>query len=225
VPVSVLIVAAGRGERLGAGVPKQFLRVGRQSLLERCLRAFDSAPSVHDIWLVLPRGQRRKAEPLRRRFSKLRGAISGGRERSDSVQRGLGRVEHQGLVLVHDAARPFVSQAIIERVIDAARRHGAAVPAMPVSDALKRAGRGGRVRSTLPRERVWAAQTPQGFRVSLLRQAYAGRRPSPVPDDGALVERLGKQVKLVKGSPLNFKVTWKEDLHLARALVASGTGP
>jgi len=219
--VSVLIVAAGRGQRLGAQVPKQFLSVGGRSLIERCLAVFESVASVDDIWLVLPRGQQQRWKRLSRRFQKLRGVVAGGRQRSDSVARGLDRVDHDGVVLVHDAARPFVSPEIIRRVVEATRRHGAAVPAMPVRDTLKREGRHGRVIETLPRERMWAAQTPQGFRVPLLRRAFSGRKPARVPDDCALVERLGAGIKLVRGSSLNFKVTWKDDLRLARALAAS----
>lgn len=219
--VSVLIVAAGRGRRLGAQVPKQFLFVGGRTLLERCLAVFESVASVDDIWLVLPRGQHQRCKRLGRRFRKLRGAVVGGRQRSDSVARGLDRVDHDGVVLVHDAARPFVSREIIRRVIEATRRHGAAIPAMPVRDTLKRGGRDGLVRGTLPGDRVWAAQTPQGFRVPLLRRAYSGRKPAGVPDDCALVERLGTRVQIVRGSSLNFKVTWKEDLRLARMLAAS----
>ncbi|MCZ6779298.1 MAG: 2-C-methyl-D-erythritol 4-phosphate cytidylyltransferase [Acidobacteria bacterium] len=219
--VSVLIVAAGRGRRLGAQVPKQFISVGGWSLLERCLAVFESVTSVDDIWLVLPRAQQQRWKRLGRRFRKLRGAVAGGRERCDSVARGLDRVDHDGVVLVHDAARPFVSREIICCVIEATRRYGAAVPAMPVGDTLKREGRAGRVGGTVPRDRLWAAQTPQGFRVPLLRRAYSGRKPARVPDDSALVERLGVRIKLVRGSPLNFKVTWKEDLRLARALAVS----
>jgi 2-C-methyl-D-erythritol 4-phosphate cytidylyltransferase len=219
--VSALIVAAGRGRRLGGRQPKQFVRVGGRTLVERCLRIFEAAPAVDDIWLVLPAGRLRAAYPLRRRYRKLRGAVEGGKERGDSVRRGLQRLGSGGIVLVHDAARPMVPAEVIERVARAARRHGAAVPALPVGDTLKRAGRGGRVARTLARARVWAAQTPQGFRVEVLRRAYAGGR-GRATDDAALVERLGRRVALVEGSPLAFKITRPGDLRLARLLARAG---
>lgn len=155
---------------------------------------------------------------LRRRYAKLRGAVAGGPRRGDSVARGLVKVEHDGLVLVHDAARAFVSRTVIARVVRAARRHGAAVPALPVADTLKRAGARGRPLRTVTRQGLWAAQTPQGFRAPLLRRAYRRAAGSTASDDAALVERLGRRVVLVPGSPLNFKVTRPEDLDLARAL-------
>jgi 2-C-methyl-D-erythritol 4-phosphate cytidylyltransferase len=188
--------------------------------VERCVRIFETAPSVDEIWLVLPRGRLKDAAALRRRYGKLRGAVAGGPERGDSVRRGLRRIGG-GIVLVHDAARPLVPAEVIERVTRAARRHGAAVPALPVGDTLKRAGRGGQVVRTLARSGVWAAQTPQGFRVEVLRRAYAGaaRRAT---DDASLVERLGRRVTLVEGSPLAFKITRPEDLRLARLLARAG---
>ncbi|MEE9217854.1 MAG: 2-C-methyl-D-erythritol 4-phosphate cytidylyltransferase [Acidobacteriota bacterium] len=219
--VSALIVAAGRGQRLGTLQPKQFLSVGGMSLVERCLAAFETARVVDETWLVISRDHMGRAARLRRRFRKLRGAVAGGRERVQSVARGLACLSHDGVVLVHDAARPFVSPSLIARVTRAAWRHGAAIPALPVADTLKRAGRGAQVVRTLERRGVWAAQTPQGFRVPLLRRAYARASARGAPDDAALVERLGRRVKLVAGSPLNFKVTWKEDLWLARALIAA----
>jgi 2-C-methyl-D-erythritol 4-phosphate cytidylyltransferase len=223
--VSALIVAAGRGRRLGGRRPKQFVRVGGRSLVERCLRIFEATRAVDEIWLVLPPGRLRAASLLRRRYPKLRGAVAGGRQRGDSVRRGLRRLGGDGIVLVHDAARPMVPRAVIERVARAARRHGAAVPALPVGDTLKRAGHAGRVAATLARSGVWAAQTPQGFRVDVLRRAYAAGaagRAGRATDDASRVERLGRRVALVEGSPLAFKITRPEDLRLARLLARAG---
>ena len=220
--MSALIVAAGRGCRLGGRVAKQFLRLRGVSLVEWSLAAFEAAPGVDEVWLVLPPGRLGMASALRRRYRKLRGAVTGGAERGDSVARGLARVRHDGVVLVHDAARPFVRPDLIARVVRAARRHGAAVPALPVADALKRAA-GRRVAGTLDRGGLWTAQTPQAFRTSLLRRAYQGGGGGD-PDDAARVERSGRRVALVAGSALNFKVTRGEDLRLAR-LVAQGLSP
>ena len=174
------------------------------------------------MWLVLPRRKLGLAGALRRRFAKLRGAVAGGAQRADSVARGLRCVGHDGVVLVHDAARPFVSSSLIRRVVRAARRHGAAVPAVPVADTLKRAATGRQVQGTVPGAGLWSAQTPQGFRAALLRRAYR-RRGAGASDDAALVERLGRRVVLVAGSPLNFKVTLPGDLILARLLAGERT--
>lgn len=189
--------------------------------MERCLEAFEGAREVDEVWLVLPRGRLGVGERLRRRFRKLRGAVAGGARRSGSVARALARVEHDGLVLVHDAARPFVTRRLIARVVAAARRHGAAVPAVPVADTLKRAGAGTRVWGTVRRDGLWAAQTPQGFRVALLRRAYRRGAGARAADDAERVERMGRRVVLVRGSPLNFKLTGPEDLDLARRVAGA----
>ncbi len=123
--------------------------------------------------------------------------------------------------MIHDAARPFVTPAIIDRVLDAARRHGAALAAVPVHDTVKSSTRAGRVLKTVDRRGLWLAQTPQAFRADLLREAHrravaAGHRGT---DESALIESMGHPVHLVPGSPLNFKITTREDLALARSLV------
>jgi 2-C-methyl-D-erythritol 4-phosphate cytidylyltransferase len=215
--VTALVLAAGSGRRLGGRFPKQFLRVRGRSLVEWCLAAFQEAREVDEVWLVLPRRRLGAGARLRRRFSKLRGVVAGGSRRGVSVERGLRQIDHDGVVLVHDAARPFVTPRLISRVVRAARRHGAAVPALPVDDTLKSAGPGRRVRNTVPRDGLWAVQTPQGFRVPLLRRAYR-RGGTGTSDDAALVERLARPVVLVPGSPDNFKITRPEDLRMARDL-------
>ncbi len=187
--------------------------------MERCLAAFEAAPEVDEVWLVLPRERLRLGSRLMRRYGKLKGAVAGGPRRRDSVERGLSRVRHDGVVLVHDAARPFVSPRIIASVVRVALRHGAAVPVVPVADTLKSSRTGRRVERTVRRDALWCAQTPQGFRAPLLRVAYRRFAGVAAPDDAALVERLGGKVALVRGSRVNFKVTFPEDLALARRLV------
>lgn len=150
--------------------------------------------------------------------------VPGGAERRDSVWQGLREVSAgTDIVLVHDAARPFISHRVIDACIAAVRRHGAAVVARPLADTVKRATPEGDVKATLARDRLWGAQTPQGFRYRLLFDAYqrAVAEDWPVTDDAGVVERAGHRVHLVEGEVVNFKITCPEDLALAERLVCS----
>ncbi|MHB8837213.1 MAG: 2-C-methyl-D-erythritol 4-phosphate cytidylyltransferase, partial [Candidatus Methylomirabilia bacterium] len=151
-----------------------------------------------------------------------RPAVAGGRERQDSVAAGL-RALPAGIdyVVIHDGARPFATAALVERVLAAARRHGAALAAVPVHDTIKRVSPDLFLDGTVDRRALWLAQTPQAFSVGLLREAHAQARAAGLEatDDAALVEALGHPVRVVPGSRLNFKITTREDLALARLLV------
>ncbi|WP_234554567.1 2-C-methyl-D-erythritol 4-phosphate cytidylyltransferase [Thermus caliditerrae] len=213
VEVSVLIPAAGNGERLGLG-PKAFLRVGGKTLLEWSLLAFQEAA---EVLVALPPG----AEPppgLRAVF------LEGGRTRQESVARLL-EAASLPLVLVHDVARPFASPALAERVLEAARATGAAVPVLPVSDTLVRP-EGEAYGEVVPREALRLVQTPQGFFTALLREAhaYARKRGLAATDDAQLVRALGYPVALVEGERTAFKITYPEDLSLAEALARTWSG-
>jgi 2-C-methyl-D-erythritol 4-phosphate cytidylyltransferase len=159
---------------------------------------------------------------------KVRAVVAGGPERQESVARGLAAVPATAAwILVHDGVRPCITPALVRRVVDAARVHGAAVAALPVAETLKR-GAEGWVKETVPRDGLWAIQTPQGFRAALLREAHRRAAADRVvgTDDAALVERVGVPVRLVAGLPGNVKITRPEDLPLARRLLASITrGP
>lgn len=151
--------------------------------------------------------------------------VLGGAERRDSVWRGLQELAAgTDIVLIHDAARPFVSPRVIDACIDAVRRYGAAVVARPLVDTLKRATADGDIAATVDRRALWGAQTPQGFRVDLLHATYARAIDEdwPATDDAAIVERAGHRVHLVEGEAMNFKITQPEDLALAARLL---TGP
>ncbi len=207
VEVSVLIPAAGQGERLGLG-PKAFLSVGGRTLLEWALLPFREAP---EVLVALPPG----AEPprgLRATF------LEGGRTRQESVARLL-EAASLPLVLVHDVARPFVSRKLVERVLEATRKEGAAVPVLPVPDTLVRPEEA-RYGEVVPREALRLVQTPQGFFTALLREAHAHarKRGLTATDDAQLVRALGYPVALVEGERTAFKITYKEDLPLAEAL-------
>ncbi len=217
-----ILVAAGRGERMGADRPKAFLDLAGQPLLLRAARAFDDAPCVQLVVAVVPEGEVASARALLGSLSTSFAVVSGGRRRQDSVLEGLKQVpdDFEGVVLVHDAARPLVDVRLIEDVALAAEEEGAALPVLPVVDTVKRLHEG-RVVETLDREELGAAQTPQGFRFGLLVSAYeaAFRDQVTVTDEAMAVERLGAPVRVVPGSPLNRKITTPEDLAWAEGLV------
>jgi 2-C-methyl-D-erythritol 4-phosphate cytidylyltransferase len=216
-----ILVAAGRGERMGAERPKAFLDLGGQPLLLWAALAFDHAPSVQLVVAVVPEEELEAARGLLGTLETSIAVVPGGRRRQDSVLEGLKQVPDgfEGVVLVHDAARPLVDVPLIEDVAHAAAEEGAALPVLPVVDTIKRL-RGGRVTETLDREELGAAQTPQGFRFDLLMSAYeaAFRDQVTVTDEAMAVERIGAPVRVVRGSPRNRKITTPEDLAWAESL-------
>jgi 2-C-methyl-D-erythritol 4-phosphate cytidylyltransferase len=218
-----ILVAAGRGERLGEDRPKAFVELHGRSLLLRSALAFQEAPSVEAIVAVVPLDRLSEARQTLSALSKLAAVVAGGPRRQDSVRCGLGAVPEgfAGLVLVHDAARPLVTVELIEAVARAAREDGAALPVLSVADTIKRV-REGRVAETLDREDLAAAQTPQGFRYPLLARAYreAFARGLTLTDEAMAVEQLGEPVSTVPGAPINRKITDREDLAWAEQLLA-----
>jgi 2-C-methyl-D-erythritol 4-phosphate cytidylyltransferase len=220
---SVVLVAAGSGRRFGAARPKQFLPLMGKPLLYWPLRAFQKTPSVREVVLVLSSDSLDWGRRFVRRekLHKVKAVVAGGAERADSVRNGVAAASPDAdVVLIHDAARALVTPDIISRVAEAARRSGAALAAWPVPDTLKlaRGGAAPRVRRTMPRDGVWLAQTPQGFRRDVARKLYAKRAPAAT-DDVQLAERAGVPVALVAAAPSNFKVTRPEDFDLCRALL------
>jgi 2-C-methyl-D-erythritol 4-phosphate cytidylyltransferase len=222
-----ILVAAGRGERMGADRPKAFLNLAGRPLLWKAAQAFEAAPSVESLVAVVPAGELDSARELLAPLAKLRAVVPGGSRRQDSVLEGLKQVRDgfDGVVLVHDAARPLVDVALVEAVVRAAGQEGAALPVLGLVDTIKRVQEG-RVVETLDRSELGAAQTPQGFRFTLLVQAYeaAFRDRVTVTDESLAVERLGAPVCAVPGSPRNRKITTPEDLAWAES-VLSGALP
>jgi 2-C-methyl-D-erythritol 4-phosphate cytidylyltransferase len=222
--LGVIVVAAGRGQRFGGELPKQYQPIAGVPMLLRALRPFVSHPDVLHVALVLPPAD--AASPPEWLAPLAGGSLTlvpGGGERSDSVAAGLSALpEACATVLVHDAARPFVGRETIDAVARIARSGEGAVAAVPLSDTLKEssADEPDRVARTVPRERLWRAQTPQGFPRAVLVEAYALARLERVgaTDDASLVERLGVAVRLVPDSPRNIKVTTPDDLALADLL-------
>lgn len=219
-----ILVAAGRGERMGAGRPKAFRDLAGEPLLLKAARVFERAPSVGAIVAVVPSDEVEAARDLLAPLQKLRAVVAGGSRRQDSVREGLKQAPEgfDGVVLVHDAARPFVDVPLVEAVLGAAGESGAALPVLGLVDTVKRV-RDGRVLETLDRSELGAAQTPQGFRFRLLVEAYeaAFRDGITLTDEAMAVERLGVRVTAVPGSARNRKITTPEDLAWAEG-VASG---
>jgi len=223
----VVLVAAGQGTRLGGDTPKQFRLLGGVPLLLRALRPFVAHPEVAQVAVVLPPED--AASPPRF-LGDLAGEalllVAGGAERRDSVAAGLAALRPEcAIVVVHDAARPFVDRQVVDAVIGHARMGEGAIAAVPLRDTLKEAAADDptRVVRTIPRDRLWRAQTPQGFPRPLLVRAFATLAAGqPATDDAMLVEACGGTVRLVPDSARNLKITTPEDLALAEMLVGDG---
>jgi 2-C-methyl-D-erythritol 4-phosphate cytidylyltransferase len=219
-----VLVAAGRGERMGAGRAKAFLPLAGRALLLRAAEAFESAPEVEAIVAVVPADEQRAARDLLAPLRKVTAVVAGGATRQDSVRAGLEALPSafDGIVLVHDAARALIEPALIASVVRAAAETGAAIPVLPLVDTIKRV-RDGAVGETLDRSELAAAQTPQGVRRALLQEALdeAARKGITVTDEAMAVEHLGRRVAAVVGSPRNLKITTPHDLRWAELLLAS----
>lgn len=223
--VAALLPAAGQGRRLGGPLAKPFVPLGGRAILVRTLEVFEACAAVDDIWLIVAAEQcdycrQTVVQPYD--WQKVRGVVPGGATRQESVWCGLQQVpETVGLVVVHDAVRPFVTAALVEETLRVAAESGAAVAAVPLHDTLKRVAPGGEVEATLPRDRLWRAQTPQAFRHPLLREAFqhAWQQGLHATDEAGLVEALGHPVRVVRGSEWNVKITTPDDLRLGEALV------
>jgi 2-C-methyl-D-erythritol 4-phosphate cytidylyltransferase len=213
--VWAILVAAGRGERLGLDRPKAFAKLGDEPLLAEPLRRLEACPWVDDIVLVAPPGWEEPAILLAEEegCGKVRACVTGGETRSESVRAGLGEVPADAVVvLVHDAARPLVSDEVVERVLaPLSEGWDGAVPGLRVGDTLKRVGSDGGVEDTVPRDGLWAVQTPQAFVAETLRRAQTGG--GDATDCAGLVEQAGGRVKVVDGDPRLLKVTSEADLE------------
>jgi len=215
----VIVVAAGRGTRFGADVPKQYQLLAGAPVLLHAIRPFASHPDIGCIVVVLPASD--VAAPPSWLGDVAGGRLvlmAGGAERRDSVVAGLAALPADcSIVIVHDGARPFPTRAMIDAGLVAARQGRSALPALPIADTLKRADDFGRVLSTVDRQGLWCAQTPQIFPRRVLERAHAAALTDGIAatDDAMLVERLGEPVELLPGSVRNLKITTAQDLALA----------
>lgn len=211
--------------RMGADVPKQFLKVGSETIIEASVRVFAESPLVDKVVVTAPKEDSEKTRALLSKFSECE-VIEGGAERQDSVRNALNHISpaHEDLVLVHDGVRPYCSQEIIERVLSAAEESGAAICGVPSVDSLRHVELG-----ILDRSKIYRVQTPQGFTGEIIKAAYEKAYEDGFygTDESGLVERCGIAVTIVEGSPENIKITTPEDLEVNNQAINNlriGTG-
>lgn len=226
--VTAIITAAGKGSRMKASLPKQFLELHGRSVLERAVEPFQNSCYVDDILVVSDKDFEELCKNICCKFSKVKEVVTGGNERQDSVNNGLKHV-HEGYVLIHDGARPYVTEEVINNVIFDTEKFGAAVPCVPVKETVRQLqGKNfAEVKSadskTLDRNSLYTVQTPQGFETTLIKKAFkkAYEEGFYGTDDASLAERMGVQVAISEGSYANIKITTKEDLPVEMRV---GTG-
>ena len=219
--VSVILASAGTGTRMGTDLPKQFLKLGSKTILETSYEVMAKSKFVDEVLVI---ANERYVEETMKLLPTAK-VVSGGKERQDSIQRGIEAlmnipylgIQGDDLVLVHDAARPFVTEEVIERVVEAAYQYGAAIPGVRPKDTIRQG------EETLDRNSLSIVQTPQGFRFELLKEAYEKAFSDGFygTDDAGLVERIGAKVRIVEGDYENIKITTKEDMPVMHRI---GTG-
>jgi 2-C-methyl-D-erythritol 4-phosphate cytidylyltransferase len=214
-----VVPAAGSGERLAAGEPKAFVKLGGRPMLERALAGLRESGVVDSIVVAVPPSRTDEAKLV---FGGDAVIVGGGSDRSESVRLALSAVGDAEFVLVHDAARALTPPSLIARVVAALQAgHAAVVPALPLADTIKAVDANGVVLGTPERAGLRAVQTPQGFQTKLLRAAYERAGDGGFTDDASLVELMGVAVQVVDGDPLAFKITTRNDLLLAEALLGA----
>ncbi|HXH21897.1 MAG TPA: 2-C-methyl-D-erythritol 4-phosphate cytidylyltransferase [Dehalococcoidia bacterium] len=214
-----VIVAAGRSTRMG-GADKLLMPVAGRAVVAHAVRPFLVHDAIAAVTVVVSRANQEAVAAAVGKHEKLK-FVLGGERRRDSVRAGLLTLRGCDYVVVHDGARPLVTAGLIDAALEGARECGAALCAVPVRDTVKRGDASGHVHSTISREGLWLAQTPQAFRLELLLRAHDVVE-GDVTDDAAMIEHLGAPVKLVEGSVRNIKVTTPEDVALVEALLTAG---
>ncbi len=223
ISTSVLVVAAGNSSRMGENVNKQFLCIKDKPIFAYTLAVFENLPEVSEMIVVTRSEDIPAVKALAERYgiSKVKAVVSGGATRQESVFLGLQFV-HEEYVLIHDGARPFVTEEEINAVLEALLSYNAALPGVPVKDTIKRVNAEEEAVETLQREALMAVQTPQGFRTRMIFDAHKKVRKEgiAVTDDASVAEYMGIPVKIVKGSYQNIKITTPDDIVLAQAILS-----
>jgi 2-C-methyl-D-erythritol 4-phosphate cytidylyltransferase len=223
--VHAIIVAAGKGIRLKDAVRKQYVALDGIPILGRTLNIFDSCQRVNQIIGVVPKEDLdfcRNEILMSAKLQKDVTLVAGGAERQGSVFNGLKTIESDdGIVLIHDGVRPFVRQEHLVACIKGAAKFGACILGIPAFDTVKKVNSANKISQTLKRDTLWLAQTPQAFKVKLIKKAHEKAKQEGFmgTDDASLVERLGEAVKVIPGSRSNIKITNAQDLKLARAIL------
>lgn len=226
--VVAVIPAAGAGVRMSGNKAKQFLEVHGKPILALSMERFQVSPAIHAIIAVVPAGQVdfcRSELVERYGLTKVVKVIAGGKRRQDSVRLGIEASEGIcEIVLIHDGVRPFVDEALIDRLVTAAATHRAVLPALPAKETVKEVDGRGFVVRTYDRKSIWLAQTPQAFHYEDIRHAHRlafERGWEEVTDDALLIEKMGIPIKIIEGSESNIKITTPYDLEIARRILAS----
>ena len=230
---TAVVLAAGRGSRLRSRVSKPLLKINSQAIVIYSLLTLDACADIKEIVVVVNQENSSAItrEIQKRRLKKVRKIVEGGRRRQDSLGKALKAVdESSDFVLIHDAARPFIDKKIISDSLKAAKKTGAAVAAVPIKGTIKKIEsrksktEGLLVQKTLDRGNLWEVQTPQVFKKYLIQEAYERFGDQDVTDDASLIEKLGRPVRIVRGSYFNIKITTPEDLVLAEAIARQKNG-
>jgi 2-C-methyl-D-erythritol 4-phosphate cytidylyltransferase len=224
--IAAVIVAGGKGLRMGQPLPKQFIDLRNTPILTRTLQVFDRCGIIDKAVVVLPGASTEYYKASILTAANLQGEwaiATGGRRRQDSVMNGLAAIEgDHGVVLIHDGVRPLVTAALIKAVALGAQKWGACIPTLPAIDTLKRVDENGKVIETPLRNMYRMAQTPQGFRLDIIKAAHskAIEEGLTATDDASLVESIGQTVRVIEGERMNIKITTPEDLAVARAYLS-----
>lgn len=223
-----VVLAAGQGKRMNSKIQKQYLLIREKPVLYYTLSAFEKSPLISEIILVTGKDEIEYCQKEiieKYGFQKVKKITAGGKERYHSVYEGLQCIEEADYVLIHDGARPFVDEAILERTCQAVAQYKACVVGMPVKDTIKLVDEEKFAKETPDRRNVWQVQTPQAFEYTLIRDAYEQilqEEPEGITDDAMVVERMTEyKVKLIEGSYRNIKITTPEDLEIATIFCAS----
>ena len=221
---SGIIVAGGKGERMGPDVDKAFLSLGAKPVLVYSLLAFEKCPDVDEVVLVVRKERIESARCAVQMFGckKVIKIVAGGNQRQQSVANGLAQIGAEAeMVAVHDGARPCVTIDLISETIKSARQYGSGVAAVKITDTVKEVEKGLTISQTIDRTKLWRVQTPQAFKVALLRKAFemVAKKKIKITDEAAAVELICDNVRLVQSSSSNIKITSPDDLVLAAALM------
>ena len=227
--VTAIIVAGGSGKRMGTNIKKQFIEMNEKEILAHTIETFNRSKVIDDIIVVVGEEDcQRVQEDIVNKYGyyKVSKVVKGGKERQDSVYNGLIAVQKETeYVMIHDGARPFISETIIEKALKVTKEKKATVVAVPVKDTIKVVNQEGKVEGTPNRSTLWSVQTPQSFEKQLLMRAYefAREKKLDVTDDSMIVEAYGSEVHIVEGEYNNIKITTIEDLDLGQAILKNKT--
>ena len=217
-----IILAAGKGKRMGTDIPKQYIEINGYPILYYTIRAFEES-FIDEIILVTGKGEEDFCKEKivdKYNFNKVKAIVPGGKERYDSVYMGLQQVENAEYVFIHDGARPFVTNEILERMQQSVEKYNACVVGVPVKDTIKMVNKQNIITDTPDRSCVWAVQTPQVFKTELIKEAYNKIRSGQyknITDDAMVLEQtMDYPIQMVEGSYKNIKITTLEDLEIAR---------